>query len=558
MPRVAPLNRAEVAALRRLVAHGGDARLTLLRGAAARPIRSAVALREWHDLLLFVLAHPAAAEETAWAQAALDQVAARAATLPERARAGLLNSGVAGAPVDGCYSLALVRWLLGRWPLHVTLAQVDAPLDDVRDVLRALVLPVERESVDAPVEDAEGLLTLLFGASRSRWLPLLLARLEALPVPVALQEQWFARLQLWVRVNGSADACSVTHARAPAGLAFTHPAGLQRGVDVAVLVAQPPPPPLRLSPAAAAQLVDTARTVLATMARETDPITYASAVTLHDMGRGLRIALFSLDVPHRLPFDSYVGFMAFRNGVPLAYGGAWIVPRRAKVGLNVFPAQRGGESAWFFAQLLRLYRGRYAVDVFEAENYQLGHHNPEGLRSGAYWFYYRLGFRPPDPALQRIAAREFARLSGRRRYVVPRPVLSTLVEAGLELVLADAPGPTFDAGRLTAEVSRHVVTHYDGDRQRALTSARRRLHAALRDVMPAAGVRSWSDESRAMLDQWLLALDLVDDLEQWPRSARRRLAEVIRIKGGSEEMRHQQLLRAHVRLLAAWARALGD
>ena len=45
------------------------------------------------------------------------------------------------------------------------------------------------------------------------------------------------------------------------------------------------------------------------------------------------IALFHMDVAHRLPFDSYVGFMAFRNGVPLAVSTPvttlWMNPRQA-------------------------------------------------------------------------------------------------------------------------------------------------------------------------------------------------------------------------------------
>jgi hypothetical protein len=562
MSRRPPLRRTDVVALRRLVSHGADERLALLRAAADRPIRAAVVLREWHDLLLFLLAHPGDAEEAVWATAQLDRIASRVAQLPERAQGGLLDSGLAGAPVEGAFSLPLVQWLMARWPGHVRLTQVDAPLDDVRDVLRALVLPAERETVDEPVTDAESLLALIFGDDDVRWLPLLLACFEALTVPDAMREQWFARLRAWVRIGGGAVSCAVTQARAPTAAPFTLPDGLHRGVDVAAVVAQPVPPPLRITPQAARALVDTARTVLATMARETDPVTHASAVTLHDMGRGLRIALFSLDVPHRLPFDSYVGFMAFRNGVPLAYGGAWIFPGRSKIGINVFPAQRGGESAWFFAQLLRLYRDRFRVETFEAENYQLGFHNPEGLRSGAYWFYFRLGFRPAQPMLQRVAEREFARLTTRRGYAVPSRVLRQLVEAGLELPVASssaaAAAGVLDAGALTAAVSRHIVTWYAGDRPRALAAARRRVQALVRDVLPAGGVARWPAASRSMFEQWLPALDLVDDLETWTHTERLRLAAVIRSKGEADETRHQQRLRTHTRLLAGWARALSD
>lgn len=557
MVRPPVLRHADIVALRRLVTRGGDERLALLREAADRPLRAPSAMREWHDLLLFVAAHPRSDREVAWANEHLARVMVRVEQLPARVRAGLLNSGIAGAPVEGCFSLALVRWLHRQWPGRVVLASLGASLDDVRETLRALVLPVEQESVDSHVADAEDLLALLFGSSQSQWLPLLLARLDALAVPDAIREQWFARLQAYVRVDGAATDCSITLSRTPTGSPLF--ADTQRSVDVPSTLAQPAPPPLRLTASAARQLIDVARTVLCTMERETDPITFASAVSLYDMGRGLRIALFSLDVPHRLPFDSYVGFLALRNGVPLAYGGAWIFPGRSKVGINVFPSQRGGESAWFFAQLLRLYRGVFGVERFEAENYQLGYGNPEGLRSGAYWFYYRLGFRPTTPALQRVAARESNRLTERRGYVVPRAVLLTLVEAGLELTLRDSTLPPCDTAQLVDAVVRHIVTRYEGDRQRAIATARRRLHRIL-SLAPSRARdhdrdRTWTAPERLMLERWLLPLDLIDDLEHWSPAERRRLAHVIRSKGEANERRHQRLLRRHSRLLSAWAMA---
>jgi hypothetical protein len=276
-------------------------------------------------------------------------------------------------------------------------------------------------------------------------------------------------------------------------------------------------------------------------------VTFAGAVELFDMGRGLRIALFHLDAAHRLPFDSYVGFMAFRNGIPLAYGGAWIFPGRSKIGINVFPALRGGESAWFFAQLLRLYRQRFDVDRFEAENYQLGHDNPDGLRSGAYWFYYRMGFRPFTLAMRRTAAREFERLGARTNYQVPVGSLKRMVEEGSELEIAACDIPIVDTAALTMAVQRHIVERHGGDRRAALGSAMARMRVAL-DIR---NIRSWSSSELHALELWALPLDMIGDLEQWPLIERVRLRAIVRSKGERTETRHQRLLAAHRRLLTA-------
>lgn len=551
------LRFTDVVALRRLVTRGGAERTGLLRAASIRPIRAVRALREWHDLLLFVIGHPRDQDEWEFATSALRRVAALVGTWREtspRRHEGLLNSGIAGAPVEGNFSLALVRWLLQQWPEGVILMQVDAPLDEVRDIFRTLVLPVEQELVDWGFADAQSLLTSLFGSKPSSWLPRLIALIDALPAHERVRAHLFARLRLYVRVTDSESTCDITAAIASM-LAVNpttcfHPAGMQRGVDVLALMALPPVRAQRLSAAASRRLIDSARTVLATMGRETDPVTHVSAVSLFDMGRGLAIALYALAPSARLAFDSYVGFMAFRNGAPLAYGGAWIFPERSKIGINIFPAQRGGESAWFFAQLLRLYHSAFDVDRFEAENYQLGYGNPEGLRSGAYWFYYRLGFRPMTATLQALAAREFAQLSTRAAYEVPKAVLHDLVESGLEFVLRETAGPVLDTAVLTEAVQRAIVQRYDGDRARAMTSALRRLRTVLREALRDVEVDA------DVLRLCALPVDLVRDLESWSTAERRKLAHLLQAKGAPSETHHQQLLRSHRRLLRGWALAL--
>jgi len=46
--------------------------------------------------------------------------------------------------------------------------------------------------------------------------------------------------------------------------------------------------------------------------------------------------------------------------------------------------------------------------------YQVGWQNPEGIETGSFWFYYKLGFRPIDARVRELAAVEAARLARRR------------------------------------------------------------------------------------------------------------------------------------------------
>jgi hypothetical protein len=545
------LRTEEVLALRRTLARTqGEERTALLRAVLGRPIRSPKALREWHDLLLFLLAHPADLEEHVLATGELERVVALGKALvdgSERTRYGLINSGLEHAPLQSTFTLHLTRWMLEHWGERVEIFSVEAPLDEFRELLRLLLSPAEWETVDQSYADVQELLTYAYGPSRVLQLQRLVDALSALRCDASTREHLWARMQVYVKVE-DAKGCGMSLARAPTQAPYCLPQGLTRDVDLMAVVNEPVAAAVRLNARQQQALIDTARTVLATLHRETDPVTYAGSVELFDMGRGLRIAFFHMDVAHRLPFDSYVGFMAFRNGVPLAYGGAWIFPGRSKVGINVFAALRGGESAWFFAQLLRLYRQRCGVGRFEAENYQLGHNNPDGLKSGAYWFYYRLGFRPVTKALQRAAEREFSKLSSRKDHQVPLKLLKELVEHGLELIVDDNGTPLTDAASLTMAVQQHVVQRYQGDRERAMRFALERLG----NTLPLGDLAQWSAEQRVTLYLWALPLDLVDGLEQWSLAEKRGLVALIRSKAEAEETKHQLLLARAGRLRAAW------
>ena len=94
-----------------------------------------------------------------------------------------------------------------------------------------------------------------------------------------------------------------------------------------------------------------------------------------------------------------------KHGFPAAYGGSWILGRRANFGMNIFEPYRGGESGMMMCQVLRAYRQAFRADYFEVDAHQFGLDNPDGIASGAFWFYHRHGFRPTDADLAALALR---------------------------------------------------------------------------------------------------------------------------------------------------------
>ncbi len=204
-------------------------------------------------------------------------------------------------------------------------------------------------------------------------------------------------------------------------LGAVHQKDIVKKFDVAGLIDTPLPAPRAMSPAERDEAILVLKNTMALTVRETDPCTYLEPGSLRivDLERGLACAIFGMTPDRQLPLESYVGFTLFKNGLPVAYGGSWIFGPRAAFGMNIFEPYRGGESGTMMAQVLRTYRQTFRVDYFEVDAHQFGLDNPDGIASGAYWFYHRHGFRSIAATLDALAASEKARIERRPGYRSP-------------------------------------------------------------------------------------------------------------------------------------------
>jgi hypothetical protein len=198
--------------------------------------------------------------------------------------------------------------------------------------------------------------------------------------------------------------------------------------------------------------------------RETDPATYLDprSLRLYDLERGLSCAIFGMTPERQLPLESYVGFTLFKNGLPVSYGGSWVMGERATFGMNIFEPFRGGESGYMMCQLLRTYRQAFKARYFEVDAYQFGLDNPDGIASGAFWFYYRYGFRPLAPALQRLALQEKQRIDRQNGYRSPARTLLRFTQSNVALNFGGPVPPHLSD--ITTRVTRMIAADYGGDR----------------------------------------------------------------------------------------------
>ena len=135
--------------------------------------------------------------------------------------------------------------------------------------------------------------------------------------------------------------------------------------------------------------------------------------------------------------------------MPVSYGGGWCLFETLEFGFNVFESFRQGESAWILGQVLRAYHQVFRMRTVVVDPYQLGADNLEALRSGAFYFYQHLGFRPRSDTVRRqILEEELGKIARDRRYRSPLPILRRLAREEACLTCpAAAPSRSAGCGR---------------------------------------------------------------------------------------------------------------
>jgi hypothetical protein len=329
----------------------------------------------------------------------------------------------------------------------------------------------------------------------------------------------------------------------------------RREVSLDAILAGPRLELRRLPKREGERLCDMVREATAARYRELYQFNYAdpASVVAARPGRGLEIFLVGVSRGRRLPLRSAYGGFIVKNGVPVGYTEGLAFLERLEIGFNVYYTFREGESAWIFAQMLRLHRDALGVTSFSVDPYQIGFENEEAIESGAFWFYRKLGFRPNDPAVRRLTEREEARIAARPGYRSAPATLRRLVTHNL---LYEVPGTeagawdSFHIRNLGLAVNRRMAQSFGGDPARLRAAAEKRVPRAL-----GLGPRSLSAGERAAFREWALALDLVPGLSRWTRGEREGVVEILRAKAGPTERRYLRLMQGHRRLRAALIRA---
>ncbi len=504
-----------------------------------------------HDELLFLCAYPPNPRALKRAEADLRRLGKRIEAL---VRSGELDpvldqevSGIAGTWIESIYSYDLVRWLLARFPENVDIdwEEIDPDSERAAAVL-PLVVPFlgEEASVDANVPYHRWLAAAR-GQARGGTLAWLVRQFEQLAVPSHLRAALFDALALWVRWKLGRSPVTRTAMRRPPRAIFyqTTPILARRDVSIARELAGAPLPVTTLSRSEGEKVLDMARAALATRYREIYCFNYGdpSTVVSADAGRGLEIILIGIVPERRLPLRAGFAPLLLRNGVPVGYGDAFALGERMEVSLNIFYAFRSGESAYALARLLKLYHQLFGSTTFSIDPYQVGLENEEAIESGAFWFYRKLGFRCTDPRIERMAAREEARMAKDPTHRTSARTLRRMAQGSL--VWDEHPAREWDRFHV-----RNIGLAVQKRFARGGESAAEFADASMKRVAAALSVDPGPLRALPTLAP---VLATIPDLARWTAAERAGVVEIIRAKAGRGEGRYVRLLARHEQLRRA-------
>jgi len=194
------------------------------------------------------------------------------------------------------------------------------------------------------------------------------------------------------------------------------------------------------------------------------------------------------------------------------------------------------------------------VTVFSIDPYQIGHENEEGIESGAFWFYRKLGFRPVLPELMKLALAEEKKIAANARYRTPAKTLRKLAaghmlfegppsvpaSAGMSHSRAANKWDRFQVRNVGLAVQRRMAGDFDGH-------ANRIQQASLDYVARALGIdpRAWNLSELETLNNLSLVLAMIPGMNRWSGEDKRLAASIIRAKAGNDERRYLRLMQMH-------------
>ncbi len=530
-------------------------KLKLIAQLRQRTFSSAGAVLRFHEHLCYLRAYPDNRAVHQNVVAALADFAARADL--RRYRIKLADSGIAGTVIHFRFFWATALWLATYWP-----EQLEIDWDNIEDdlllgnALTLLVTPLEANWLRLCQPEPRQSLQRLKGPRIADG-AFFVKRIAVMPGDHITREAFSDGLDTPFRLLPSKNTPSRTLTHNPLSpIVFRSTAPERTRPNLLRELTRPPLSVRPVSSKEGDRLIDLARVAMATRERDLDNFAYGDCrdVRMVDDGDGLQWIVIGT-LPERRPIlRATYGMLTLRNGVPIGYVGADALFRCVDISFNTFPTFRGGEAAFVFGRMLATLQTLFGARSFTIEPYQLGHKNYEAIDSGAWWFYYKLGFRPRNHVIRSLAHYELARMKANPAHRSSAKTLRRLAEDYLYFETPGARAPFWphltDFGQKVAE---KLARRSGADRETALAAyfedAKRRLGSA--------PPRRATKEVLAAWHNWSAVIANIPGIERWPLDLRKQVADIIAAKGSGRDSDYLRLFDRHPKLPGSILRVIG-
>ncbi len=508
-------------------------------------------ISRFHETLCFLRAYPDNKEILNQVEQILKDFALRSDL--RRQRNALMNSGIAGTSIDFRFFWPMVCWLVDHWPQHLHLDWSEIGNTDKLVEILPLFLPFsERNQFDDIVYTAREWIERLQGPDETD-AAFVIQRFTKIYKNSFEREALHDGLDLAYRLKPGPGTPSSTHLKYSSVPVVFQKTPLQRKrPNVRNVIKHQAYTVRYLSPAEGEKLIDLARATMVTNERDLDAFSYGDKndVRLFDMGDGLQLACIGTIPERRYLMPVIYGFLNLKNGVPIGYYQISALLHTAELAFTIFESYRGSEAAVYFTKALAVSYQLFGIESFVLDPYQLGHKTEDGLKSGVWWFYYKLGFRPRAREIRQILRDELAQMKHDSKQRSSRTTLNKLSadnmyfelnprnknKSILPLLYNISPG-----------ISLYLAKQFGSNREAAIRSCSQQAAKKL-------GLRSlhgFTQHERQAWERWSPLIINLPGIDRWNVTDRKALIKIVRAKGGRRESDFLKLFDRHKRLQRA-------
>ncbi|MFT5351817.1 MAG: hypothetical protein ACI9MF_002642, partial [Gammaproteobacteria bacterium] len=294
------------------------------------------------------------------------------------------------------------------------------------------------------------------------------------------------------------------------------------------------------------KLIDLARTAMITHERDLDAFSHGSKndVRLVDCGDGIQFVCIGTLPERRYLLPGLYGFLNLKNGVPIGYFQVSVIFEMAEVSFNTFTSFRGSDAAIIYARALAMTRHLFGLKTFLLDHYQLGNGNKEGLLSGVWWFYYKLGFRPRNKEIQQLVRKELTLM---KRKPGHRSSLNTLSRLSEDYMFFELNPKQLNENlfplswNIAPGVSSYLAKRFGSEREKG-------IRVCIREAASRLGVKKLpvlSRDVRQAWERWAPLTIQLKGIERWSQENRRKMINIINAKGGQRESDYIRLIAQH-------------